>query len=211
MKAKFIGEFRPLMMDKCTLCVYHRFEKEPHLRKAVIDSVKNILQPYFSHKVARDKGFKRVYFGGRPYFLISEYLKDEEYMQFISHVRLSANYPYSVTFEFNFIRFVRYFLRSYAEMYDDDNFFALKDINPKVEGHSLVIPKKHYETLLDIPSSLLGEYLEIIKEVSLKLIKEEKAEGFNIIMNNYKIAGQIIPHAHIHILPRKNKEEFNSL
>jgi len=93
-------------------------------------------------------------------------------------------------------------------VYEDDNFFAIKDANPKTKGHSLVISKKHYKTLLDIPSSLLGEFLETSKKLALKLMNEEKAEGFNLVMNNYEIAGQIVPHVHLHILPRKKGDEF---
>jgi len=91
---------------------------------------------------------------------------------------------------------------------ESDNFFAIKDLNPKTKGHSLVISKKHYKTLLDMPSSILGEFLETAKELALNLLKEEKAEGFNLVINNYEVAGQIVPHVHIHILPRKKQDGF---
>lgn len=95
-----------------------------------------------------------------------------------------------------------------AKIWEDDSFFVIKDINPKTKGHSLVIPKKHYKTLLDMPDSLLGEFLEVAKKTAFKLMKEEKAEGFNLIMNNYESAGQIVHHAHLHILPRKRGDGF---
>tara|TARA_Y100000310_G_scaffold338341_1_gene427705 strand:+ start:221 stop:577 length:357 start_codon:yes stop_codon:yes gene_type:complete len=91
---------------------------------------------------------------------------------------------------------------------DEDNFFAIKDINPKTEGHSLVISKKHYKTLLDLPNTLLGEFLETAKKLALKLMDEQKASGFNLVMNNYEIAGQIVPHVHMHILPRTKGDGF---
>jgi histidine triad (HIT) family protein len=91
---------------------------------------------------------------------------------------------------------------------EDDNFYCIRDINPKVKGHALVISKKHYPTLLDVPSSLLGEFLEMAKKLALKLMDEEKAEGFNVVMNNYEVAGQLVPHTHIHILPRKKDDGF---
>jgi len=91
---------------------------------------------------------------------------------------------------------------------ETDNFFAVKDINPKTKGHSLVISKKHYQTILDMPSSLLGEFLEAGKELALKLLKEENAEGFNLVINNYRVAGQLVPHAHLHVLPRKKDDGF---
>lgn len=91
---------------------------------------------------------------------------------------------------------------------ESENFFAIKDINPKTKGHSLVISKKHYKTLLDVPASLLGEFLEEAKKLALGLMDEEKAEGFNLVINNYRVAGQIVPHVHIHILPRKKNDGF---
>jgi histidine triad (HIT) family protein len=91
---------------------------------------------------------------------------------------------------------------------ETDNMVIIKDIHPKVPGHSLVIPKKHYKTFLDMPSSLFGEFLDDAKKAALKLIEEQKAEGFNLIMNNYEVAGQVVPHAHLHILPRKKGDGF---
>ncbi len=91
---------------------------------------------------------------------------------------------------------------------ETENFFAIKDANPKVKGHALVIPKKHYGTLLDVPSSLLGEFFETAKQLALKLLEKEKAEGFNVVVNNYEVAGQLVPHVHIHILPRKKDDGF---
>jgi histidine triad (HIT) family protein len=94
------------------------------------------------------------------------------------------------------------------KLLETDNFFAIKDINPKVKGHGLVISRRHYTTLLDMPSSLFGEFLETAKELTLKLLDEEKAEGFNLIMNNYEVAGQLVPHVHLHILPRRKGDGF---
>lgn len=91
---------------------------------------------------------------------------------------------------------------------ETERFIVIRDANPKTEGHSLVIPKEHYKTLLDVPDSLMGEFLEIAKETAFKLIKENKAEGFNLIMNNYKVAGQLVPHVHLHVLPRKKGDGF---
>ena len=91
-------------------------------------------------------------------------------------------------------------------VYSDDNFIGILDINPEMLGHTLIFPKKHFETILDTPSSLGNEFLDAIKKVSLNLVKEGKAEGFNIIFNINKIAGQEVPHVHAHILPRRNDD-----
>ena len=88
---------------------------------------------------------------------------------------------------------------------ETDNFIVIKDLHPKTKGHSIVFPKNHYKTLLDMPSTLLCEFMHTVKKVALLLMQENKAEGFNLVMNNFESAGQVIHHAHMHILPRYNK------
>lgn len=95
--------------------------------------------------------------------------------------------------------------------YEDDNFIGFLDIHPKSEGHTLIIPKKHYKTFLDMPSTLGVELMDAIKEITLKLIKEKKADGFNIINNGDKAGGQIVMHAHIHIIPRYDDDGLKSM
>jgi len=85
---------------------------------------------------------------------------------------------------------------------------VIKDVNPKVEGHSLVIPREHYETFLDMPKEMYGKFLEITDGAIIRLLKETGTEGYNLVMNNKKVAGQIIPHVHLHILPRKKEDGF---
>jgi len=94
------------------------------------------------------------------------------------------------------------------KFFESDNFFAIKDIHPKTKGHSLVIPKKHFKNLEEVPEGLMKEFLMTAKKVASRLIEEEKAEGFNIAMNNGKVAGQIINHVHLHILPRYSNDGF---
>ena len=91
-----------------------------------------------------------------------------------------------------------------------NNFIAIKDIHPKAEGHTLVIPKKHFVTLLDISSTLGNELLQFTKEVASELLDKKLGDGFNLIMNNLEPAGQIVKHAHIHIIPRKEDDSFRS-
>ncbi len=91
---------------------------------------------------------------------------------------------------------------------ESENFIVVRDAFPKVKGHSLVISKKHYDSFLDMPQKLYEELLKVSKEAALKITEEAGAEGFNFIMNNGKVAGQIIPHMHWHILPRKKDDGF---
>jgi len=91
-------------------------------------------------------------------------------------------------------------------VYDDDNFFGILDINPKADGHTFVISKKHYKTLLDMPASLGSELIDAVKEVGIKLVKDGFGEGFNFIINNGEVAGQVVHHLHCHIIPRKKDD-----
>ncbi|MCH7925814.1 MAG: HIT domain-containing protein [Planctomycetes bacterium] len=92
-----------------------------------------------------------------------------------------------------------------------DNFFAILDKHPKAEGHTLVIPKKHSVTLLDINNNLGNEMLKLIKDVASDLMDAKLGDGFNIVMNNLECANQAVMHAHIHIIPRKEDDGVSSL
>jgi len=94
------------------------------------------------------------------------------------------------------------------KIYENENFFSIPDANPVIEGHSLIISKKHFENLLDLPSSLAGELLDCIKKTAEKLLKEKNADGFNVVNNNFEAAGQIVKHVHFHIFPRKKDDGF---
>ena len=93
-------------------------------------------------------------------------------------------------------------------IYENDNFFSILDINPVVKGHALVISKKHFENILEVPSSAGTELLDCIKRTALKILGDsnEKATGFNVVVNTFEDAGQVIKHFHLHILPRKKND-----
>ncbi|MFH2028720.1 MAG: HIT family protein [Nanoarchaeota archaeon] len=89
-----------------------------------------------------------------------------------------------------------------AKIYEDDKIFSFLDIAPANKGHALVIPKEHYETLLDAPDVVVNDLMLLVKKVKRALSSSLGAEGFNILINNKKVAGQLVPHLHIHIIPR---------
>ena len=97
------------------------------------------------------------------------------------------------------------------KVYEDDNFIGILDANPLVEGHTLIIPKKHFKTLLDMPNSLGNEMVEATKKVALDLINKNKYEGFNLLNNNFEVAGQVVPHVHFHIIPRNKGDGIKSM
>jgi histidine triad (HIT) family protein len=93
-------------------------------------------------------------------------------------------------------------------LYEDANVISFLDIRPVNFGHTLVIPKKHYENFLDVPSNLLGELIQVTQIMSDAIIKSLKPEGFNIVANNGVAAGQTVFHFHFHIIPRLNHDDF---
>ncbi len=89
------------------------------------------------------------------------------------------------------------------KIWEDENFLAFLDIEPAGEGHTLVIPKKHFRTLLDVEKEYSSKFIKFLQKVGKILIEKYKSDGFNIVLNNGKSAGQVVEHVHFHILPRK--------
>lgn len=89
-----------------------------------------------------------------------------------------------------------------AKVYEDSDILVFLDINPIAKGHSLVVPKGHYPTLLDMPPDEGQNLLHVLKLVSKAILKESGAGGFNCIQNNFAPAGQMVFHSHWHIIPR---------
>ena len=89
-----------------------------------------------------------------------------------------------------------------SKVFENEKFFAFLDIGPINKGHTLVIPKKHYKNLFDMPEEELKGYMEVIQKVSKAVMKGVDADGVNINMSNESAAGQVVMHAHVHIIPR---------
>jgi len=95
--------------------------------------------------------------------------------------------------------------RPYYEIYHDSNIIAILDKYPIDKGHSLVITKKPYEKLTDMSSQEVAELFSKIPKIANAIIKATNADAFSIAQNNGKAAKQIVPHVHVHIIPRYNK------
>ncbi|MBI2449780.1 HIT domain-containing protein [Candidatus Pacearchaeota archaeon] len=94
---------------------------------------------------------------------------------------------------------------------ESENFISFPDKNPKSKGHALVVSKRHYQTALDMPDELYSEMFSIAKKIMAYNIKNNKATGFNLVINNFKSAGQVINHVHLHVIPRYNGKKINVL
>ena len=97
-----------------------------------------------------------------------------------------------------------------SKVYEDDDYIAFLDIAPINKGHTLVIPKQHYETTLDMPADKLCEMMKIVHKCAAAIVNAVKPDGYNVFINNKKAAGQEVPPAHLHIAPRhKGDFEFH--
>ena len=87
-------------------------------------------------------------------------------------------------------------------VYEDDYTLAFLDITPRAKGHTLVIPKRHSLNLLDLDEDSVSKLLPAVKKVQEKIDIVLKPDGYNIGWNHGEAGGQVVPHLHIHIMPR---------
>ncbi len=88
------------------------------------------------------------------------------------------------------------------KIYEDDKVVAFLDIAPVNKGHSLVISKGHYIDIHETPEETIADMMKVAKKISKGIKESVGADGINIHMNNEKASGQVIFHAHIHVIPR---------
>lgn len=89
-----------------------------------------------------------------------------------------------------------------SPVYEDDHTIAFLDISPVNPGHTLVVPKRHCVNLEDMREEEIYHVFGIAKKLAPAIAAGVQADGFNIGMNNGKVAGQVVMHAHVHIMPR---------
>lgn len=94
------------------------------------------------------------------------------------------------------------------KVYEDDTTLAFLDIHPVNIGHTLVIPKAHHINLYETPDEILAQMMAVVRKLSVAIKSAVGADGINIEMNNDPVAGQIIFHSHIHIVPRFSGDGF---
>ena len=87
-------------------------------------------------------------------------------------------------------------------VYEDENHIAFLDIMPFEKGHTLVVPKKPFETIHDMSEFEFLELMKVVKKIAAHIAKELNC-GINLWQNNGKISGQEIPHVHVHVVPRR--------
>lgn len=88
------------------------------------------------------------------------------------------------------------------KVYEDDEILSILDISQTTKGHTLVMPKKHYENFLQMPKDEYENLMAKVQMIASKVVKNMNANGCNILINTNEVAGQTVMHTHVHIIPR---------
>lgn len=94
------------------------------------------------------------------------------------------------------------------KIYEDEDVYAFLDIGDDVIGHTLVVPKKHYDNILDVPVDTMNKVMSVVQKISKHYVENKGFTGVNILNNSGVDADQSVMHLHVHILPRKNGDNI---
>jgi len=94
-------------------------------------------------------------------------------------------------------------------IYEDEIVKVFLDVNPNHNGHTLIVPKEHYENLFDIDEEVLNHILKVSKKIALHLKEKLNYDGISLCQNNQY--GQEVKHYHLHLIPKYKDEEKLSI
>ena len=89
-----------------------------------------------------------------------------------------------------------------SKVYEDDDVIAILDISQTTRGHTLVIPKAHYDSFLSCPKELMMKVYAVAQRIGQAEISLLGAKGVNVLTNVGETAGQSVTHFHVHVIPR---------
>jgi len=92
--------------------------------------------------------------------------------------------------------------------YEDAEALAFMDIQPVNAGHVLVVPRKHYESMLDVPPDVGAHLFSVTMRLANAVRRVTRCEGMNLVVNDGVAAGQDVFHYHVHIIPRRQGDGF---
>ncbi len=92
-------------------------------------------------------------------------------------------------------------------VYEDDAVIAFLTIEPVAFGHTLIVPKVPFMNIFDGNEKIMGQMMVVAQKIAHALVASKLAVGVNLIMNNGPEAGQVVFHAHLHVIPRKNDDQ----
>jgi len=94
-----------------------------------------------------------------------------------------------------------------VKVYEDADTIAFLDIGPVTRGHTLVIPRRHTEDILSTPPDTLQKLITVARRIARAQVKGLGAEAVNVTQANGALAGQLIRHIHVHVIPRKSSDQ----
>ena len=92
-------------------------------------------------------------------------------------------------------------------IYEDDQVMAFLDLSQVTKGHTLVVPKKHYDNVLDCDPETLAHLIQVTQMLAKRITERCQAKGVNILTNWNEAAGQSVMHLHFHIIPRYDEND----
>lgn len=95
-----------------------------------------------------------------------------------------------------------------VKIYEDDLVYAFLDISPINLGHTLVIPKEHHQSASTIPENVAGRLFHIGSRIGIAMKRELDIDGYNLHLADGTAAGQVVMHAHLHVIPRGVEDGF---
>ena len=95
------------------------------------------------------------------------------------------------------------------KVYEDELVFAFLDIGPLLRGHTLVVPKAHYGTVMETPAELFGKVSERLPKIASAVLAATQSKACHVLTNNGTDAMQSVAHLHFHIIPRRSGDRFH--
>jgi len=94
------------------------------------------------------------------------------------------------------------------KIYEDERVLAFLDVGPLATGHSLIVPKRHYARLEDMPAEEVGHCTQVVRRLAPAVLAAAGASDWNFLQNNGASAQQSVGHVHFHIIPRRAGDDL---
>ena len=92
-------------------------------------------------------------------------------------------------------------------VYEDEHYLAFLDVNPVTKGHTLIIPKAHFDDFTQTPGSVIKDIAEIARKLTKQYDAVLRPNGYNLLTNAHEAAGQSVNHVHFHLIPRYDQTD----
>ena len=91
-------------------------------------------------------------------------------------------------------------------IFEDEQFKVILDVAPAAKGHALIIPRRHYANLYELPEDMAAGAMRLARRMMTTMTQKLGCDGFNIVQNNGEVAGQTVFHFHMHLIPRYHND-----